>query len=142
MSEEAGIIYVMEALESYPGWVKVGLTRNDAKRRAKDMHTGSPHRDLNPVYEYPVFSVFKAEKEAHKILKGAGYVKKNEWFQCSPQAADVLIRGTMGEYASAACLIEERQWGPEKDRAERALKQAHKVMYKDWWAEDELRGER
>jgi hypothetical protein len=92
-----GFVYIITN-PAWPTWVKVGLTtEEDTKKRLSSYQTGSPMRDYVVYDEWPVDVARDAEKVAHGLLKDAGYAWRNEWFQCSPEIAELMIRGEMAD---------------------------------------------
>ena len=64
---DKGYLYVI-INDSFPGWVKVGTTKN-LKKRLQTYQTSSPHRDYQIVYyvEHPEYR--QAEKEIKETMK-------------------------------------------------------------------------
>ena len=91
-----GYVYIITN-DAWPEWVKIGMA-DDAEKRLRGYQTCSPMRDYHLYEFYEVNDRRAAETAAHKILHEQ-YKRRREWFRCSPQAADLLIRGTMGEFA-------------------------------------------
>jgi hypothetical protein len=92
-----GFVYIITN-PAWPKWVKVGLTtEKETKKRLSSYQTGSPMRDYVVYDEWPVDVAREAETIAHEVLEGEGYERRNEWFKCSPQVAEMMIRGEMSD---------------------------------------------
>jgi hypothetical protein len=94
-TKKEGFVYIITN-PAWPQWVKVGLTtEEDTRKRLSSYQTGSPLRDYVVYDEWPVDVARDSEKVAHNLLKDHGIEKRNEWFQCSPAAAELMIRGEL-----------------------------------------------
>jgi hypothetical protein len=94
--DPSGFVYIITN-PVFPKWVKVGKA-DVTRKRLKGYQTGDPMRAYEVFTDYAVAHRADAEDAAHRILKRQ-YTRRNEWFECTPEAADILIRGTMEEFA-------------------------------------------
>ena len=76
---DTGYLYVI-INDSFPGWVKVGTTKN-LKKRLQTYQTSSPHRDYQIVYyvEHPEYR--QAEKEIKETMKHFAKSIHHEWYE-------------------------------------------------------------
>lgn len=95
MSKEGQVYIIVN--ESFPQWIKVGMAI-DAEDRLNNYQTSSPYRDYVLYYSWSVSDRRAAEAAAHEILAECSDDRKNEWFQCAPAFAKLMIRGTMEEF--------------------------------------------
>lgn len=74
-----GYLYVITN-ESFPGWVKIGVTEN-LNKRLQQYQTASPHR--NYILEYSLHhpKYIEAEKKIKEVMKNFASEIKNEWFK-------------------------------------------------------------
>jgi len=60
---------------------KIGVTKNDPKKRLKQLQTGNPKvLEIANTFKVPSSEVYKLEKEAHKLVQYR-YAKRGEWFR-------------------------------------------------------------
>lgn len=73
-----GFVYAVTN-SAWPGWVKVGMT-TDPARRLNDYQTSSPHRDYEMVAFKEVDDRRRVETELHSELEAFGR-REGEWFE-------------------------------------------------------------
>ena len=74
------------ANEAFPGWVKVGTTKN-LKKRLQTYQTSSPHRDYRILYsiEHPEYK--DAERSIRETMEPFAKRIKNEWYMVDLEIA-------------------------------------------------------
>ena len=90
-----GQVYII-VNPSFPEWVKVGMAV-DAADRLNNFQTSSPFRDYVLNYSWDVKDRRAAESEAHSKLQKL-YERRSEWFKCTPEQAQEVVSGIVGNY--------------------------------------------
>jgi hypothetical protein len=74
-----GFLYII-INKNFPGWVKVGTTRN-LKKRLSTYQTASPYRDYEIIYsiEHPEYRV--AESKIRETMVHFAKSIRNEWYE-------------------------------------------------------------
>jgi hypothetical protein len=117
---------------SIPGQIKVGMTKGDPKKRARELHsTGVPTPfELAAVWKVPEGDERKYEREAHNALKAFRVSRAREFFQVELSDALLILNKIIPtieqikakEERKAARLKKQAQLQTEE--AERGQKQA------------------
>jgi len=94
-SSVEGQVYVI-VNPSFPEWVKVGMAI-DSEDRLNNYQTSSPFRDYVLNYKWNVSDRRAAESEAHTELHKL-YERRGEWFKCTPEQAQEVVSGIVGNY--------------------------------------------
>ena len=94
-SSVEGQVYVI-VNPSFPEWVKVGMAI-DSEDRLNNYQTSSPFRDYVLNYKWNVSDRRAAESEAHTELQKM-YERRSEWFKCTPEQAQEVVSGIVGNY--------------------------------------------
>jgi hypothetical protein len=94
-SSVEGQVYVI-VNPSFPEWVKVGMAI-DSEDRLNNYQTSSPFRDYVLNYKWNVSDRRVAESEAHTELQKM-YERRSEWFKCTPEQAQEVVSGIVGNY--------------------------------------------
>jgi len=94
-SSVEGQVYVI-VNPSFPEWVKVGMAI-DSEDRLNNYQTSSPFRDYVLNYSWNVSDRRAAESEAHTELQKM-YERRSEWFKCTPEQAQEVVSGIVGNY--------------------------------------------
>ena len=81
---------------NFPEWVKVGMAI-DAEDRLNNYQTSSPFRDYVLNYKWNVSDRRAAESESHTELHKL-YERRSEWFKCTPEQAQEVVSGIVGNY--------------------------------------------
>ena len=85
-----GYVYVLADKET-GSVIKIGRTSRHPAIRAREFNQVHPIK--MGVYSYYWFNSDKnVERALHKILEGAGYMRRRELFRCPPTAADQILR--------------------------------------------------
>ena len=84
-----GHLYVITN-KSYPGWVKVGITKN-LKRRLQTYQTCSPHRDYELVFSVWHPNAKSAERKIKEMMQMFATNSRNEWYQVDLEVAKVRL---------------------------------------------------
>lgn len=90
-----GQVYVITN-PGFPEWVKVGMAI-DSEDRLNGYQTSSPFRDYMLNYKWDVNDRRAAESEAHTKLQEL-YERRSEWFKCTPEQAQEVVSGIVGNY--------------------------------------------
>ncbi len=100
-----GYLYIITN-KSWPGWLKVGTTRN-LKTRLQTYQTGTPFRDYEIVYsiKHPLY--LQAEKNIKKQMANFAKQIKNEWYEVDLSVAKVRLLEQLDNYFYGECDIEE-----------------------------------
>ena len=94
-SSVEGQVYII-VNPSFPEWVKVGMAI-DASDRLNGYQTSSPFRDYVLNYKWNVKDRRAAESKAHSELHKL-YERRSEWFKCTPEQAQEVVSGIVGNY--------------------------------------------
>ena len=94
-SSVEGQVYVI-VNPSFPEWVKVGMAI-DSEDRLNNYQTSSPFRNYVLNYKWNVSDRRVAESEAHTELQKL-YERRSEWFKCTPEQAQEVVSGIVGNY--------------------------------------------
>ena len=94
-SSVEGQVYVV-VNPNFPKWVKVGMAI-DAEDRLNNYQTSSPFRDYVLNYKWNVSDRRAAESESHTELHKL-YERRSEWFKCTPEQAQEVVSGIVGNY--------------------------------------------
>lgn len=94
-SSTEGQVYVITN-PNFPEWVKVGMAV-EAEDRLNGYQTSSPFRDYMLNYKWNVKDRRAAESEAHNELQKL-YERRSEWFKCTPEQAQEVVSGIVGNY--------------------------------------------
>ena len=94
-SSVEGQVYVI-VNPNFPEWVKVGMAI-DAEDRLNNYQTSSPFRDYVLNYKWNVSDRRAAESESHTELHKL-YERRSEWFKCTPEQAQEVVSGIVGNY--------------------------------------------
>lgn len=94
-SSVEGQVYVI-VNPSFPEWVKVGMAI-DSEDRLNSYQTSSPFRNYVLNYSWNVSDRRAAESEAHTELQKM-YERRSEWFKCTPEQAQEVVSGIVGNY--------------------------------------------
>lgn len=94
-SSVEGQVYVV-VNPNFPKWVKVGMAI-DAEDRLNNYQTSSPFRDYVLNYKWNVSDRRAAESESHTELHKF-YERRSEWFKCTPEQAQEVVSGIVGNY--------------------------------------------
>ena len=94
-SSVEGQVYVI-VNPSFPEWVKVGMAI-DSEDRLNNYQTSSPFRNYVLNYKWNVSDRRAAESEAHTELQKL-YERRSEWFKCTPEQAQEVVSGIVGNY--------------------------------------------
>jgi len=94
-SSVEGQVYVV-VNPNFPEWVKVGMAI-DAEDRLNNYQTSSPFRDYVLNYKWNVSDRRAAESESHTELHKL-YERRSEWFKCTPEQAQEVVSGLVGNY--------------------------------------------
>mgnify|MGYP006445215089 FL=1 len=94
-SSVEGQVYVI-VNPNLPEWVKVGMAI-DAEDRLNNYQTSSPFRDYVLNYKWNVSDRRAAESESHTELHKL-YERRSEWFKCTPEQAQEVVSGIVGNY--------------------------------------------
>ena len=100
-----GYLYIITN-KSWPGWLKVGTTRN-LKTRLQTYQTGTPFRDYEIVYsiKHPLY--LQAEKNIKKQMANFAKQIRNEWYEVDLSVAKVRLLEQLDNYFYGECDIEE-----------------------------------
>jgi len=90
-----GQVYVITN-PNFSEWVKVGMAV-DSEDRLNGYQTSSPFRDYMLNYKWDVNDRRAAESEAHTKLQEL-YERRSEWFKCTPEQAQEVVSGIVGNY--------------------------------------------
>lgn len=90
-----GQVYVI-VNPNFPEWVKVGMAI-DSEDRLNNYQTSSPFRDYVLNYKWNVSDRRAAESESHTELHKL-YERRSEWFKCTPEQAQEVVSGIVGNY--------------------------------------------
>lgn len=92
----SGYLYIISN-ENFPGWLKVGTTK-DLTKRLQTYQTASPHR--NYVLEYSLFhpEYLEAEKRIKDTMKYFAKRIRNEWYEVDLLVAKVRLDEQLEEY--------------------------------------------
>ena len=90
-----GQVYVITN-PNFSEWVKVGMAI-DSEDRLNGYQTSSPFRDYMLNYRWDVNDRRSAESEAHTKLQEL-YERRSEWFKCTPEQAQEVVSGIVGNY--------------------------------------------
>jgi len=94
-SSVEGQVYVV-VNPNFPKWVKVGMAI-DSEDRLNNYQTSSPFRDYVLNYKWNVSDRRAAESESHTELHKL-YERRSEWFKCTPEQAQEVVSGIVGNY--------------------------------------------
>ena len=94
-SSVEGQVYVI-VNPSFPEWVKVGMAI-DSEDRLNNYQTSSPFRNYVLNYKWNVSDRRAAESGAHTELQKL-YERRSEWFKCTPEQAQEVVSGIVGNY--------------------------------------------
>jgi hypothetical protein len=94
-SSVEGQVYVI-VNPNFPEWVKVGMAI-DSEDRLNNYQTSSPFRDYVLNYKWNVSDRRAAESESHTELHKL-YERRSEWFKCTPEQAQEVVSGIVGNY--------------------------------------------
>jgi len=94
-SSVEGQVYVI-VNPNFFEWVKVGMAV-DSEDRLNGYQTSSPYRDYALVSSWEVNDRRAAEAEAHSELQKL-YERRSEWFKCTPEQAQEVVSGIVGNY--------------------------------------------
>ena len=94
-SSVEGQVYVI-VNPNFPEWVKVGMAI-DSEDRLNNYQTSSPFRDYVLNYKWNVSDRRAAESGAHTELQKL-YERRSEWFKCTPEQAQEVVSGIVGNY--------------------------------------------
>jgi len=94
-SSVEGQVYVV-VNPNFPEWVKVGMAI-DSEDRLNNYQTSSPFRDYVLNYKWNVSDRRAAESESHTELHKL-YERRSEWFKCTPEQAQQVVSGIVGNY--------------------------------------------
>ena len=94
-SSVEGQVYVI-VNPNFPEWVKVGMAI-DSEDRLNNYQTSSPFRDYVLNYTWNVSDRRAAESESHTELHKL-YERRSEWFKCTPEQAQEVVSGLVGNY--------------------------------------------
>ena len=93
---DKGYLYIITN-ESFPGWVKVGIT-NDLKARLNHYQTCSPFRNYKLMYSVHHPKYKEAEKKIKEIMKYFAKSIKNEWFEVDLNIAKSRLDEQLEDY--------------------------------------------
>ena len=94
-SDDSGFVYIV-AHPRFPGWIKVGQTRNPDKRLSS-YNTGDPDRGYRMIAKVWTKDRRGAEFHAHWRLKRLGYAKQGEWFDAAPALAERIVKKAVAD---------------------------------------------
>ena len=92
--------------KSWPGWLKVGTTRN-LKTRLQTYQTSSPFRDYEIIYSIKHPQYLQAEQNIKKQMAYFAKRIKNEWYEVDLQVAKVRLSEQLDNYFYGECDKEE-----------------------------------
>ena len=69
----------------------------DSEDRLNNYQTSSPFRDYVLNYKWNVSDRRAAESESHTELHKL-YERRSEWFKCTPEQAQEVVSGIVGNY--------------------------------------------
>lgn len=92
---KVGYLYIVTC-ESFPGWVKVGITSNPGKR-LQTYQTASPFRNYKMVYTLECPNFKEAEKKIKDTMHYFALDIKNEWYQVDLNIAITRLEEQLSE---------------------------------------------
>ena len=101
----SGYLYIITN-KSWPGWLKVGTTRN-LKSRLQSYQTSSPFRDYEIIYSIKHPQYIQAEQNIKKQMMYFAKQIKNEWYEVDLQVAKVRLLEQLDNYFYGECDKEE-----------------------------------
>ena len=101
----SGYLYIITN-KSWPGWLKVGTTRN-LKTRLQSYQTSSPFRDYEIIYSIKHPAYLQAEQNIKKQMAHFAKQIKNEWYEVDLQVAKVRLLEQLDNYFYGECDKEE-----------------------------------
>ena len=106
-----GFVYVI-IHPKFGVWSKVGHSR-DPERRLSSYNTGCPKREYELVGYELAKDRMELEKKVHGVLEAEGFPRQGEWFNCPPEYALEIIRGTNEQEID--CRHRDQRPEPVKD---------------------------
>ena len=100
-----GYLYIITN-KSWPGWLKVGTTRN-LTTRLQTYQTSSPFRDYEIIYSIKHPSYLQAEENIKKQMEYFAKQIKNEWYEIDLSVAKVRLLEQLDNYFYGECDVEE-----------------------------------
>ena len=100
-----GYLYII-INKSWPGWLKVGTTRN-LKTRLQSYQTSSPFRDYEVIYSIKHPEYLQAEQNIKKQMKYFAKQIKNEWYEVDFHVAKVRLLEQLDNYFYGECDKQE-----------------------------------
>ena len=100
-----GYLYII-INKSWPGWLKVGTTRN-LNTRLQTYQTSSPFRDYELIYSIKHPHYLEAEKNIKKQMKHFAKQIRNEWYEVDLQVAKIRLLEQLDNYFYGECDQEE-----------------------------------
>lgn len=91
-----GYLYIITN-ENFPGWVKVGVTK-DLDARLNNYQTASPYRNYKLVYSIFHPKYLEAEKRIKESMRPFAKAIKNEWFEVDLHMAKPRLDEQLEEY--------------------------------------------
>jgi len=100
-----GYLYIITN-KSWPGWLKIGTTRN-LNTRLQTYQTSSPFRDYEVVYSIKHPAYIQAEHNIKKQMERFAKQIKNEWYEVDLRVAKVRLLEQLDNYFYGECDKEE-----------------------------------
>lgn len=94
--ENGGYLYII-INENFPGWVKVGVTK-DLNARLNHYQTGSPFRNYKLMYSLHHPKYLEAEKKIKETMRYFAKSIRNEWFEVDLHIAKSRLDEQLEEY--------------------------------------------
>ncbi len=91
LPENQGYVYVMTN-PVMPGLVKIGFTRQDPKRRARELRTTGVPADFQVRFAMRVNDPEAVESRAHQVLRRSRVTGRREFFRVSIERAIRVVR--------------------------------------------------
>lgn len=78
--------------DTMPGLVKIGYTKNDPSKRARQINTATGvAMDFNVEWAYPCYNGFELEQEVHRYLNSFRLNKNREFFRMTVEEAKSVV---------------------------------------------------
>ncbi len=145
---DPGHLYAL-ANESMPGLLKIGMTKRNPRRRAKELEsTGVPTAFTVAWKSAPLANVSQAEQAAHNALAKFRVRRRREFFRVSLKTAKGVLVGIEKRHLDSEWLAREKELEATKHRAKaerqrmqeekRAVSAAVRSEFNEWAARPEV----